>query len=263
MDMTIVAAAIAEADESGTPVADLSLDRIARRAGVSRSTMFRRIHSRQALEAAVRQAGVDPGRRPTVRDRAVAAATELIVANGVGALTLEAVARRAGCALTSVHTQFGGRDGLLAAVFERHAPLPVVERVLAPDGRRFERFEDAVGAVYTAVFDTLSADDGVIEALLAEVLARPDGLVMQLARERLVPRIVKTVGGWLRAEIRAGRCQDLPLSLLLPLLIAPISFHVIARKRLLAAGAPVPGRATVIQTMTGAFCRAVGTGTHR
>jgi AcrR family transcriptional regulator len=260
MDETIVAAAIAEAETSGVPVADLSLDRIARRAGVSRSTMFRRVRSRHALEAAVREAGVDPGRRPNVRDRAVAAAAELIVAGGVGALTVEEVARRAGCATTSVHTQCGGRNGLLAAVFERYAPLPAVEQVLAASERRFATLEDAVRAVYTAVFDALAADAGVIEALLAEALAKPGGLAMGLARERIVPRLVRTVGAWLTAEIEAGRCRDLPLPLLMPQLIAPIGFHVIVRKRLQAAGVAVPDREAVIETMTGAFCRAVGTG---
>jgi hypothetical protein len=68
---------------------------------------------------------------------------------------------------------------------------------------------------------------------------------------------VRSVGGWLFNEIVAGRCADLPLSLLLPLLIAPLGVHMIARKRLVAADVPVPERDEVIETMTRAFCRAV------
>jgi len=56
-------------------------------------------------------------RRPSVRDRAVAAAARVIAEEGVAALTIEAVARRAQCAMTSVHAQFGGREELLLAVF--------------------------------------------------------------------------------------------------------------------------------------------------
>ncbi len=192
----------------------------------------------------------------------------------MGALTVEEVARRVPCATTSVHTQFGGREGLLTAVFERHAPLPAVEHLLA--GRAepslpidsaepfdpfdsAEPFEAGVRAVYTTVFDALDSGVGVMEALLAEALARPSGVVMDLARDRIVPRIVATVGRWLRSEIAAGRCADMPLSLLLPQLIAPISFHLIARKRLVAAGLDVPGREAVIDTMTRAFCGAVAT----
>jgi AcrR family transcriptional regulator len=256
----IVSAAIAEAEASGTSIADVSLDRIARRAGVSRSTMFRRVRSREALEAAVRAAGVDPGRRENVRDRALGAATSLIVERGVGALTVEEVARQISCATTSIHTQFGGREGLLIAVFERHAPLPVVEQLLASRTEPFETFEAGVRAVYTAVFDALESDQGVMEALVAEALARPSGDVMRLARERIIPRILATVGCWLTAEIEAGRCIRLPFSLLLPQLIAPVAVHMLARRRLVAAGVQVPDRQTVVDTVAGTFCRAVGTG---
>lgn len=259
LDPVIVTAAIAEAEASGIAIAEVSLDRIARRAGVSRSTIFRRIRSRRALEEAVRASGVEPGRRQNVRDRAVAAAAGLIVEQGVGSLTVEEVARRVRCATTSVHTQFGGREGLLAAVFERHAPLPAVEQALANEDRSFGSLEAGVRVVFSTVFDALDAGVGVMEALVAEALARPSGVVMQLARERIVPRIVATVGGWLRAEIDAGRCEDLPLSVLLPQLIAPISIHLIARKRLVEWGFDVPDRDTVIDSMTAAFCRAVGT----
>src|SRR3954470_3539809 len=124
MHPDLAAAAIAEAAERGVAVADVPLEGVARRAGVSRSTLFRRIRDRETLEAAVRGAGVDPGHRPTVRERAIAAAASLIVAGGVGALTVEEVAQRAGCATASLYAQFEGRDGLLVAVLEQHAPLP-------------------------------------------------------------------------------------------------------------------------------------------
>ena len=96
MDSAIVQAAMAEAKATGTPVAELSLDRIARRAGVSRSTVYRRVRTRRALDDAVRQVGGDPGSRIGVRERAIAAATDLIVADGVAAMTVEAVTRRVG-----------------------------------------------------------------------------------------------------------------------------------------------------------------------
>jgi AcrR family transcriptional regulator len=238
----------------------LSLDRIAERAGMSRSTIFRRIRSRQALEDAVREAGVEPGRRVSVRDRAIAVAAELIVAEGVGALTVEEVARRVGCAVTSVHTQCGGRDGLLGAVFEQHAPLPTVERLFSADPQRFADLASGIRAIYTVIMDLDDRDVGVIEALFAEVLAKPNGPVMRLAGERIVPRIVATIGGWLAGQARAGRCVDLPPSVLLPLFVAPVSVHLIVRRRLVAAGAPVPDRDGVVDAMTDAFCRAVGTG---
>jgi len=263
MDITIVQAAMAEAAATGTPVAELSLDRIARRAGISRSTVYRRVRSRRALDDAVRQAGGDPGSRVGVRERAIAAATELIVADGVAALTVEAVTRRVGCAATSVYAAFGDREGLLAAVFERHAPLPVVEDLLAADPGRFADLESGIRAIYTAVFDTVVDDTAVLEALFAEVLAKPNGIGIEFFRHRILPRITSTVGAWLQEQTRAGHCADLPLSLLIPLLIAPISVHLLARHRLAAAGQAVPDRHTVIEAMTSAFCKAVATTSRR
>ncbi len=263
MDPLIVQAAMAEAADTGSTVAELSLDRIARRAGLSRSTVYRRVRSRRALDEAVRAAGGDPGSRVGVRERAIAAATELIVSDGIAGLTVEAVTRRVGCAATSVYAAFGDREGLLAAVFERHAPLPVVEDLLSADPQRFADFESGVRAIYTAVFDTVAGETAVLQALFSEILAKPNGVSMQFFRERILPRITSTVGAWLGEQIRAGRCADLPLSLLIPLLIAPISVHLLARPRLDAAGQKVPGRSPVIETMTSAFCNAVAAPSHR
>src|SRR5687767_14674423 len=120
----IVRAATDEATESGRDVADVSLDAVARRAGISRATLYRRIGSRRALDDAVRASGVDPGGRPDVRARATAAAADLIEEGGLAALTLEAVAARADCSLPALYGTFGGRDGLLRETFERFSPLP-------------------------------------------------------------------------------------------------------------------------------------------
>jgi AcrR family transcriptional regulator len=262
MDTGIVQAAMAEARDTGSPVAELSLDQIARRAGISRSTIYRRVRNRRALDDAVREAGTDPGSRVGVADRSIAAATDMIIADGVGALTVDGVARRVGCSVSAVHTAFGGRDGLLAAVFERHAPLPAVVKLMAEDPARFADLESGVREIYSVVFDTVNGRRGnssVLEALFAEVLARPNGVGAQLFRDRILPRITTNIGGWLTGQIHAGHCADLPLSLLVPLLISPISVHLIARGRLTAADVAVPDRQTVIDAMTAAFCSAVGT----
>ena len=70
-------------------------------------------------------------------------------------------------------------------------------------------------------------------------------------------------GAWLTEQIRAGHCADLPLTLLIPQLIAPISVHLLARHRLVEAGVSVPDRETVIEAMTTAFCHAVAAASHQ
>lgn len=256
IDSGLVEAAIDEARDSGVDLSALSLTRVARRAGISRATLFRRIGNREALEAAVRRQGVDPGTRRTVRERALEAALELIETNGVEALTLDQVAHRAGCSVTSVHTQFDGREGLLYALFERYSPMVSIERLL--DRYRPERFEDQVREVYEAVFDVAMRRRAVLAALISNVLGRPSGPISQFAQRSAIPRILGRIGTWLSEEAAKGNCRALPVTIAAPLLLGPALAHVGARTVLEHQGEIIPPPVdTVIDTLTGAFCRAM------
>jgi AcrR family transcriptional regulator len=224
IELRIVHAAIAEARATGLPVAEVPLDAVARRAGVSRSTLFRRIGARADLEAAVAAAGVDPGTRHTVRARAVAAAADLLAEGGSGALTIEAVAERARCSPTSVHLTFGGREGLVAAVFEARSPVPRIERILAASpapgaGAR---------AVLEAVESSVRRERLLLPGLVAEALAQPEGAVARLFRDVAAPRLRAAVDAWLRREAEGGRCRaDPPVDAALQLLLSPLTSEVV------------------------------------
>jgi DNA-directed RNA polymerase specialized sigma24 family protein len=70
----LVEAAMRAAAARDCDVADVPVAEIARAAGVSRSTLLRRLGgSRRALDDALRAAGVEPGGRRPVRERAVEA----------------------------------------------------------------------------------------------------------------------------------------------------------------------------------------------
>jgi len=144
----LVNAAIDEAERRGEDVADVPLIALAAAAGISRSTLLRRIGgSRRGLDDAVRAAGVDPGGRPPVRERAVEAGARLISERGLGATTLEAVAEAAGCSLHSLYATFGGRDGLLAAIYERYSPILDLESLTAEPPANLE---ETVHGIYRA-----------------------------------------------------------------------------------------------------------------
>src|SRR5215472_13431403 len=212
VDPALVQAAIDESRESGRNLAHVPLDRVARRAGISRATLFRRIGGRKTLEQAVRRAGVDPGRKDSVRERALAAALDLIETRGLEALTLEEVARRAGCALTSVYAVF---------------------------------------------FDVAVRRGAVGGALFAHAAGRPDGPIADFVRDTIVPRVLASIGGWLKEEVRKGNCRELPQDLMIPLLLGPFALHMLSRSMIERAGRELPDRATVVDTMTEAFCRGV------
>lgn len=250
---SLIEAALAAARESGRRVADVPLDEIARRAGVSRATLYRRIGSRRRLEAALRELGVDPGRRPDVRERAVAAAAAIVRERGPEALTLEAVAAAAGCSVPALHSRLGGREGLLAALFERYSPLPRVERIVEagpPD------LASGVRAIYGALFDAAVAEPRLIRAVFADALSRPRGPAARYLTGTYIPRAMASVGGWLAGEVAAGRCRPLPIPLLLQLLIAPMAMHAPTRGLVGALGAELPPREETIELLAAAFCRA-------
>lgn len=222
----LVAAALAAAKERGQDVADVPLAAIAAAAGVSRSTLLRRLGgSRAALDEAVRQAGVDPGGRPPVRERAIAAAAQLVAERGLGAVTLDAVADRAGCSLPSLHTVFDGRDGLLAAVYELHGPLPDLEALAANPP---ERLEDTVRAIYRVAIAAFDREPRVLPAILADLFSRPDGPAVRAMRAYF-PRFFASLAKLLLPQVAAGRLRPLPLPVLIQLLLGPMVTHILLR----------------------------------
>ena len=199
----IVQAATSIAERQGNDIADVSLDVIAEHLGISRATLYRRIGNRSRLNDAIRAAGIDPGGRGDVRERATNAVAEIITEGGFSAFTLEAVAARAQCSIPALHAQLGGRDALLAATFERFSPLPRIEEALE---QRPASLEDGVRRIYTIAFDTASARPRLFAAVISDALARWDGPTATYLHTTYLPRVLWVVGAWL-AELRdAGLC---------------------------------------------------------
>lgn len=223
----LVAAALAAAHAEGRNVADVAVDVIARHAGMSRSTLLRRLGgSRVALDEALRARGLDPGGTP-VRTRAVDAAGALIGDIGLSATTLELIAAGSDCSVPTLYAIFGSRDGLLREVFERFSPLLAVEGFFAEPPRG--DVEDVVRAFYRVLATALAREPRVLPAIFAEAFARPSSPAVQTLLGHAVPRLFAAIGGWLAAEVAAGRIRDLPMPLLIQQLMAPMVVHLLFR----------------------------------
>lgn len=254
----LVQAALRAARALGKDVADVPVIAIAREAGISRSTLIRRLGgTRDTLDAAVRATGVDTGGQAPVRTRALDAAAALIEDHGLASATLEAIAIHAQCSVHSLYAVFGGRDELLRALFERHSPLLAIEDFFDHD---LGDLPTTVHRLYTMLTRTLDGEPRVAPALLAEALARPDSPAIQNLLSHNAPRLLGSLGAWLRGEVQAGRIRDVPLPLLLQQLIAPVVIHMLMRPTMPAIpGIEVPDLDTVCDTFTETFLRAVTT----
>jgi AcrR family transcriptional regulator len=254
VDEDLVHAALAAAEQHGKDVADVPLSAIATAAGISRSTLIRRLGgSRTRLDEAVRQTGIDPGGRPPVRERAIEAAATLIARDGLGAVTLEAVAEAAGCSPTSLHAVFGNRDGLLATMFDRYVPIPDLEALAADPP---EQFEETVHAVYTALAEAIAREPRVLPAIFGDLLTRPDGTAARMLKANL-PRMLASLGTLLTTQIHTGRLRPLPLPLLIQLMIGPMAGHMLLRPILQdTLGNTLPPINEAARTFADAFIRA-------
>jgi len=256
LSVDVVQAALHAAERLGKDVADVPVQAIAEEAGISRSTLLRRIGgSRKALDAAVRAAGVDPGGQRPVRERAIEAGARLIGEHGLAALTLEAVATAARCSVPSLYVTFGGRDELLLAIFERHLPLLNMGEVVA--GPHTD-LDEAVNRIYRLLAEALTHEPRVLPAMLAEALARPGEPDLQRLLQHFTPRKLAGLGQWLADEISAGRIRPLPLPLLIQQLIAPAVMHFVLRPAIdQVPGFDLPSVEETCAVFAEAFLRAV------
>lgn len=150
---------------------------------------------------------------------------------------------------------FRGRDELLRLVFERYSPTVDVEALLATS---HGDLADTVRRLTRLIVDTLEREPRVLQALLAEVFARPGDDNVRAVLQTLTPRLLSGLGAWLAAEAAAGRVRDLPPMLLTQLMTGPIFHHFLLRPvTSQVAAADLPSKEETIETFAQAFLRAV------
>jgi AcrR family transcriptional regulator len=127
------------------------------------------------------------------RDAILAAAIGIVQTQGAAALTVRNVAAAAGCSTTGVYTYFGGKDGLVDAIFvdgfERF-DAALAEADIAPDpmrcllltGETYRAWALANPTQYQVMFTRAIPDFYASEAALARALQSFEALVGRVSR---------------------------------------------------------------------------------
>jgi AcrR family transcriptional regulator len=118
------------------------------------------------LEEAQKQALAD-----TRRHQIVTAAIELWLEDGFDAVSVEAIARRAGLAKGTVYLYFRTKEEILGAAIERHSLVPDLAGFLAGFGDR--PLTESLPALVRNMWQSLRARAPVAQLLLRELLVRP------------------------------------------------------------------------------------------
>ena len=226
----------------------------ARAAGASRSTFYRHFRSREALLEAL---AVAP--EPGARDRILAAAVEMVGAEGLSNLSMDDLADRAGVSRATLYRVFSGKSALLLGLIEGYSPLEPVSRLLA------ERSEDPpevlmpelARTAYRAVYGAGENRAGLVRALFFEVSGlRPE---TEEAAADTIRGVVGRLAAYLVGQMSQGRLRQMHPLLALQSLVGPVVFHILTRplaERVLRLD--IEGEAAVTQ-LAEAWLRAMAT----
>ncbi|HRI09944.1 MAG TPA: TetR/AcrR family transcriptional regulator [Nannocystaceae bacterium] len=187
--------------DEGGPEA-LTMERLAEAAGISRSSAYRQVGSREAPIERLAAAGVDVGERGQVRPRVLKAAAEVFSRQGFDAATIEAIAEAAGVGTATVYRHFGDKKGLVAAFLQEQSPRRAVWSAarepsgdLAADLERLAR----------AALEEMARNGPLMRLMLLEQLRGSD-LLSELATSP--DRTIHALAAIFRAHVARGALVD-------------------------------------------------------
>jgi AcrR family transcriptional regulator len=228
-------------------LAELSMDELAARAGVSRATLYRLFGSQQRL---LGELGLQPP--PTVRGRVLDVALELVGRHGLAELSMDELAATAGVSRATLYRLVPGKEALFAELVRRFSPFEPIAAVLETMGERPPA--EVIPAVAQAMAAAMDGHIGLLLQLLLEVSrsdpdshAGPDS--QQDAAQGM--RTLPLVAHYLDQQMAAGRLRRMDPVLAVQALIGPIVMHLLARSQAGSQSGPDRGMPLALEAAVG------------
>lgn len=193
-------------------------------AGVSRTAFYRAFESRGALLEAL---AVQP--EPATRERILEAARIMIGAHGLGALSMDDLATRAGVSRATLYRLFPGKSALFTSLIKAYSPLEPVSRLAIEmkDEPPAVVMPEIARIMYRTVYGSGETRLGLLRAVFFEV----SGLAPEAeasARETL-QTIIGSVGAYVLTQMTSGKLRPMSPLLALQSFVGPIFFHLLTR----------------------------------
>lgn len=172
---------------------------LARLAGISRATLYRRTQGREAILRALAQRGMSAARRRDSKTKILDAARIVFARHGFEGATLEQIANHARLGEATVYRLFGDKEGLVAAFLSEISPRKAVREALEqPTGdvrADLERFAERV-------LTSASESHALLRLVLIESLKQ--GSLLARIRAHAPTRSLPMLVALLDAHVRAG-----------------------------------------------------------
>jgi AcrR family transcriptional regulator len=245
-------------DQGQEGLAELSMDELATKAGVSRATLYRLFGSQQNL---LQELGLEPP--PKVRGRILDTALELVGRHGLAELSMDELAAQAGVSRATLYRLVPGKEALFAELVRTFSPFEPIAAVLQTMGDRPPA--EVIPAVAHAMAAAMEGHIGLLLQLLLDVSRgspdRPDGDPATNQDVVQGMRTLPLVADYLAEQMAAGRLRPMDPDLAVQALIGPIVMHLLARSQ--AESRPGAGRAAalpleeVVYELVGIWLRAM------
>jgi AcrR family transcriptional regulator len=197
-----------------------SLAEIAQAAGISRTTFYRAFASREELLHAL---DLEP--EPESRDRLLAKALEMIGAEGLAALSMEALADAANVSRATVYRVFPGKAALFREVVKAYAPFEPIATLVEQQADWPP--EEVMPQVAQVFVDVLATRPGVFRTLAFEVSSQ-----QAETEEAVLFVLAQSIGSlldYLNRQVQLGTVRPVAPLVALQAFLGPLVIHLMTR----------------------------------